>query len=97
VTCPWLAAKPADDVRKRRATGEAAGESPGEQVWVIGGGPHLQEMQNISFPHAPSLPNPRAQVFSKRQPAFAFARRQRARRPIPSYDGVKPTRGRRYL
>jgi hypothetical protein len=43
--------------------GEAAGESPGEQAWMIGGGPRLQEMRSISFPQAPSSPNPRPRSF----------------------------------
>ena len=65
--------------------GGAAGKSPGEQAWMIGGGPRLQGVMNNSFPQA-ILAETKAEVFSKRQSAFEFARRRQARPLIPSYD-----------
>jgi len=50
------------------------GKSPGEQAWMIGGGPRLQGELNSSFPQAPSSPQAKAGVFSKWQFAFEFAR-----------------------
>src|SRR3982074_2667878 len=37
------------------------GKSPGEQAWMVGGGPRLQGVR--LFPQAPSSPNPRPASF----------------------------------
>jgi putative SOS response-associated peptidase YedK len=46
----------------------AARKSPGEQAWIIGGGPCLQGVMNSSFPQAPFSPNPRAASFQSGNP-----------------------------
>jgi hypothetical protein len=56
--------------------GGAAGKSPGEQAWMIGGGPRLQEVIEQLVSAGTILAETLGKVFSKRQRAFEFARRR---------------------
>src|SRR5580704_8150292 len=73
----------------RRATWVGQqGKSPGEQAWMIRGGtPAGSAEQLVSA--GTILAETRREIFSKRQIAFAIARRRQGRRLIPSY-GTAP-------
>jgi hypothetical protein len=56
-----------DMIRKSPGdSGGTAGKSPGEQAWMVGGGPRLQGAR--LFPQAPSSPNPRPTSFQSGNP-----------------------------
>src|SRR5258707_483709 len=87
-----LAFKSVEPARHAEAAGRLgwdAGKSPGEQAWMVGGGPRLQGVMNRSFPQAPSSPSAQrgvaATAYCGSNPAYVrLCRRTANRSSCPS-------------